>query len=126
MDIGRRIFELREAKGMSHGDIEEKSGLLRCYNSRVENGHTVPALETLEKMARALDMPLYALLYDGNELPRVEEPEGPADDWTSQIKGERVFKKLRRALAQMSDTDRQLLLKMAEKIVTAKRPKKSQ
>ena len=126
MDIGRRIFELREAKGMSQGDIEEKSGLLRCYISRVENGHTVPALETLEKMARALDMPLYALLYDGNELPRAEEAENPADDWTSQVKGERIFKKLRRALAQMSDTDRQLLLKMAEKMIAAKRPKKSQ
>ena len=58
MDIGKRLFELREAKGMSQGDIEEKSGLLRCYISRVENGHTVPALETLEKVARALDSPV--------------------------------------------------------------------
>ena len=126
MDIGRRLYELREAKGMSQGDIEEKSGLLRCYISRVENGHTVPALETLEKMARALDMPLYAMLYDGNQLPRVEEPDDDVDDWTTQVKGERVFRKLRRALAQMADSDRQLLLKMAEKMATAKRPKKSQ
>jgi transcriptional regulator with XRE-family HTH domain len=126
MEIGRRLFELREAKGLSQGDIEEKSGLLRCYISRVENGHTVPALETLEKLARALDMPLYALLYDGTELPRAQEAENPVDDWTSQVKGERVFKKLRRALAQMGETDRQLLLEMAEKMAGPRRSKKSQ
>ncbi len=84
-----------------------------------------PLLRPLKNW-RALDMPLYALLYDGTELPRAEEAESPADDWTSQVKGERVFKKLRRALSQMGETDRQLLLKMAEKMITAKRPKKSQ
>jgi transcriptional regulator with XRE-family HTH domain len=124
MDIGRRLFELHQAKGLSQGDIEEKSGLLRCYISRVENGHTVPALETLEKMARALESPLYELLYDGNELPRAEESENPVDDWTSQVKGERVFKKLRRALAQMEEPDRKLLLKMAEKMAASKRSRK--
>ncbi len=77
MDIGRRLFELRETKGMSQGDIEEKSGLLRCYISRTENGPTVPAIETLEKMARASDMPLYALLYDGNKLPERKKPKVP-------------------------------------------------
>jgi hypothetical protein len=69
-------------------------------------------------------MPLYALLYDGTELPRAEEAENPTNDWTSQLKGERVFKKLRRALAEMSDIDRQLLLKMAEKMISAKRLKR--
>lgn len=65
---------LREAKGLSQSDIEERSGLLRNFISRVENGHTVPALETLEKIARGLEVSLYQLFYDGKELPR----EGPA------------------------------------------------
>src|SRR5712664_692224 len=43
--------------------------LLRCYISRVENGHTVPAIETLEKLARAMEMPLYQLMYDGQKPP---------------------------------------------------------
>ena len=61
MDIARRLRELREHKNMTQGDIEEKTGLLRCYISRVENGHTTPAIETLEKMAVALEVPLYPL-----------------------------------------------------------------
>ena len=62
-----RLREMREAKKLSQGDIEKRTGLLRCYISRVENGHTVPAIETLEKMARALEVPLYRLFHDGEE-----------------------------------------------------------
>src|SRR5882724_2784613 len=69
MIIGERLRELREEKKLSQGDIEKRTGLLRCYISRVENGHTVPAIETLEKMARALELPLYHLMYDGNGAP---------------------------------------------------------
>ena len=47
MLIGSRLKELRESKSLSQGDIEKRTGLLRCYISRVENGHTVPAIETL-------------------------------------------------------------------------------
>ena len=73
MHIGERLQTLREEKNLSQGDIENRTGLLRCYISRVENGHTVPAIETLEKMARALDMQLYQLLYDGDEPPRASK-----------------------------------------------------
>jgi transcriptional regulator with XRE-family HTH domain len=57
--IADRLRALREAKQLSQGDIEKRKGLLRCYISRVENGHTVPAIETIEKMARALEIPMY-------------------------------------------------------------------
>lgn len=67
--IGLRLKEIREDKKLSQGDIERISGLKRCYVSRVENGHTVPAVETLEKLARALDVPMYRLFYEGEELP---------------------------------------------------------
>src|SRR6476660_8957337 len=69
MIIGDRLRALREEKKLSKGDIEKRTGLLRCYISRVENGHTVPAIETLEKLARALEVPLYQLFYDGEEPP---------------------------------------------------------
>jgi transcriptional regulator with XRE-family HTH domain len=71
MIIGDRLRELRDAKKLSQGDIEKRTGLLRCYISRVENGHTVPAIETLEKLARALEVPLYQLFYEGKEPPNV-------------------------------------------------------
>ena len=90
MIIGERLRVLREQKNFSQGEVEKRTGLLRCYISRVENGHTVPAVETLEKFARALEVPMYQLFYDGEEPPRM--PNLPkrktADDivWGSKRK----------------------------------------
>jgi transcriptional regulator with XRE-family HTH domain len=71
MIIGDRLRELRESKKLSQGDVEKRTGLLRCYISRIENGHTVPAIETLEKVARAFEVPMYQLFYDGEEPPKL-------------------------------------------------------
>jgi transcriptional regulator with XRE-family HTH domain len=68
--IGERLRALREEKKFSQGDIEKKTGLLRAYISRVENGHMVPSVETLEKFARALEVPMYQLFYDGEAPPK--------------------------------------------------------
>jgi len=71
MIIGDRLRALREEKNLSQGDIEKRTGLIRCYVSRVENNHTVPAIETLEKFARALEVPMYQLFYDSDEPPKL-------------------------------------------------------
>jgi transcriptional regulator with XRE-family HTH domain len=68
--IGERLRTIRESKNLSQGDIEKRTGLIRCYTSRVENGHTVPSIETLAKYAQALEIPLYQLFYDGEEAPK--------------------------------------------------------
>lgn len=120
MIIGERLRTLREVKKLSQGDIEKRTGLLRCYISRVENGHTVPAIETLEKMARALEVPLYQLFYDGEEPP--ELPNLPkrktADEiaWGHSGKEARFLNRLRRLLARIDEGDRRLLLYMAQKM----------
>src|SRR5712664_1050683 len=116
MDIGNRLRSVREEKNLSQGDIEQRTGLLRCYISRVENGHTVPAIETLEKMARALEMPLYQLLYDGQEPPALPTNvnRNRATEWGSAGKDSRFLTKICRLLAGMSEADRQLLLSFAE------------
>ncbi|MGA8221247.1 MAG: helix-turn-helix transcriptional regulator [Candidatus Acidiferrales bacterium] len=69
MVIADRLRGLREQKNLSQGDIEKRTGLFRCYISRVENGHTIPAIETLEKFARAMEVPLYQLFYDAKNHP---------------------------------------------------------
>ena len=121
MDIGRRLRELRQHKKMSQGDIEHKTGLLRCYISGVENGHTVPAIETLEKMARALDLPLYALLYEGKgEAQKIEEKDD-LNDWASHRPGAGQFRKLKQAAASMSTEGRKTLMGLAEKMVTSRK-----
>jgi len=68
-----RLRAIREQKDLSQGDIEERTDFKRCYVSRVESGHTIPSIETLEKLARAFEVPMYQLFYDG-EAP----PEPPA------------------------------------------------
>jgi transcriptional regulator with XRE-family HTH domain len=123
MDIGRRITSLREEKELSQGDIEKRTGLLRCYISRVENGHTVPAIETLEKIARALEMPLYQLMYDGQDPPAVPKKGNgkSATEWGNAGKDARFLNKLCRFLAEMNSGDRQLLLSFAENVSTRKK-----
>jgi transcriptional regulator with XRE-family HTH domain len=120
MIIGDRLRVLREDKKLSQGDIEKRTGLLRCYISRVENGHTVPAIETLEKMARALEVPLYQLFYEGEEPPQVphllrrKSPEENA--WGDSGKDARFLSKLRRLLGKTSEQDRKIILFMAQKM----------
>jgi transcriptional regulator with XRE-family HTH domain len=122
MDIGRRITSLREEKELSQGDIEKRTGLLRCYISRVENGHTVPAIETLEKIARALEMPLYQLMYDGQDPPAVpKNGSRNRTEWGNVGKDARFLNKLCRFLAEMNDGDRQLLLSFAENVTKRQR-----
>jgi transcriptional regulator with XRE-family HTH domain len=120
MIIGDRLRVLREEKKFSQGDIEKRTGLLRCYISRVENGHTVPAIETLEKMARALEVPLYQLFYDGEkppELPNLPKRRS-ADEivWGSAGKEARLLSKFRRLMGRIEEGDRRLLLYMAQKM----------
>jgi transcriptional regulator with XRE-family HTH domain len=118
MDVGDRLKQFREWRGLSQGKIEERTGLLRCYISRVENGHTVPSVETLEKFACALDMPLYQLLYEGEKPPKSLKTQAQEiNDWASRGKGRRIFSKLQKALQKMSVQDRALLLCMVANMV---------
>jgi transcriptional regulator with XRE-family HTH domain len=124
MIVGDRLRELREAKKLSQGDIEKRTGLLRCYISRVENGHTVPAIETLEKMARALELPLYHLMYDGDKVPEaptaITSNRDKSQTWGVGGKDARYFQKMRRLLAKMNSDDRKLLLYTVQKLAHGK------
>ena len=120
MIISDRLRGLREEKKLSQGDIEKRTGLLRCYISRVENGPTVPAIETLEKLARALEVPLYQLFYEGEEPPKLSNlPKRRSSDdiaWGSAGKDARFLSKRRRLLSKSEEADRKLLLHMAQKM----------
>jgi transcriptional regulator with XRE-family HTH domain len=119
MIIGARLREMREAKQLSQGDIEKRTGLFRCYISRVENGHTVPSIETLEKMARALEIPMYQLFYDGEGPPKLSNlPKRESSDgivWGSTGKDAQFLSKIRRLLGKTNEQDRKLILLMAQK-----------
>lgn len=111
MNIGETIRNFRMQKGMSQGDIEKRTGLLRCYLSRVENGHTVPSLDTLAKIASSLEMPLgqfFAENPDGvgnaKNLPQLSEEEV------------RFLSQIRRYSSNLNDSDRKLVLAMVKKM----------
>jgi len=121
MFIGERLKDLREHKNMSQGDVEKRTGLLRCYISRVENGHTVPAIETLEKLARAMEVPIYALFYDGEKPPAAHpKPPAAASGWGSSGRDARTLGNFRRLLSRVTKNDVDLLLFMAQKMAQEK------
>lgn len=108
MKIGMMIRGYRLQKGMSQGDIEKRTGLLRCYLSRVENGHTVPSLDTLSKIAHALDVPL-AQFFSEDSLGREMDTHRLSDDEL------RFLTQIRRYSINLNDSDRKLLLAMVKK-----------
>jgi transcriptional regulator with XRE-family HTH domain len=120
MIIGERLRRLREKKGFTQGHIEERSGLMKCYISRVENGHTVPSLGTLERFATALEVPLHEIFYTGVEAPVAsnsspshrldpagQQTHGPDEDFVLKVTG---------LVNRIAESDRDVLLVVAQKM----------
>jgi transcriptional regulator with XRE-family HTH domain len=120
MLIGRRLREIREAKGVSQVEISRATKLVQPYVSRVENGHTIPTIETLEKWARALGMPLYALFYDGEGPPEplILPSENEQELWGDSEEESQAFDELRQSLAKMNEKQRKILLSLAERMAS--------
>ena len=111
MNIGETIRNYRLQKGMSQGDIEKRTGLLRCYLSRVENGHTIPSLDTLSKIAGAMELPLSQFFSEqgghtngSKGLPQLSDDEV------------RFLSQIRRYATNLNDSDRKLVLAMVKKM----------
>ncbi|MGB7230521.1 MAG: helix-turn-helix transcriptional regulator [Candidatus Acidiferrum sp.] len=120
MLIGDRLRELRLQKKFSQTDVEDRSGMQRAYISQVENNHKTPTVETLERFARALEIPVYRFFHEGEKPP--EPPIHPrilagerALLWGSAGNDARYLRKLRRPLAKLNDQDRLLILRLTRK-----------
>lgn len=119
MLIGERIRELRESKNLSQGEIEKRTGLLRVYTSRVENGHTVPSIETLVKYARALEVPMYKFFHEGDQppkKPKLPSTEAAEPTWGTRGKERHELSQFAKALSRMDDGQRKLLLAIASRM----------
>jgi transcriptional regulator with XRE-family HTH domain len=120
MNIGVRLRQIRNQKRMSQGDIEAATGLHRSYTSRVEHGNTVPSLETLERFANALGVPLYALIYDAEMLPPMSSlTDHPSLDQVAELdtqEGEdaRLLLELKNLIRHIVKRDREVLLCLAK------------
>jgi transcriptional regulator with XRE-family HTH domain len=112
MNIGETIRNYRLQKGMSQGDIEKRTGLLRCYLSRVENGHTIPSLDTLSKIATAMDLPLAQFFHEGNGENGAKAAPQLAEEEV------RFLTQIRRFSASLNDSDRKLVIAMVKKMAS--------
>jgi transcriptional regulator with XRE-family HTH domain len=115
--IGERLRSIREAKNLSQGDIEARTGMLRCYTSRVENGHTVPSIETLAKYAQALEIPLYQIFFEGDVPKRIK----PLDLGHEKISpsDRREIESIGRKFAKLKERDKGLVRHMISKLARA-------
>jgi transcriptional regulator with XRE-family HTH domain len=118
MVIGDRLRTLREGKKLSQGDIEKRTGLLRCYISRVKNCHTVPSINTLEKLARALNVPMYQLFHEGEHPKLSNLPKRQTEDpeWVAVGRDRKTLDKFRKVLSRADDRSMKLLMFMAQKM----------
>lgn len=120
MIIADRLREIREKKKLSQGEVEKRTGLLRSYLSRVENGHTVPTIETLEKMACALEVPLFELFWGAEKPPELPPASAKGESrepvWGSKGKEAYLLRKLQKCLGEMDERHRQILLKVTARI----------
>jgi transcriptional regulator with XRE-family HTH domain len=116
MVIAEKLKGLRVQKNLSQGDMEKRTGLLRCYISRVENGHTVPSIDTLEKMARALEVPMYRLFTDDEHAKAPNIPAELTPRRAANPKQERLLRSFAKLFAHMDEKSRGLLIHMASKM----------
>ncbi|HXQ27369.1 MAG TPA: helix-turn-helix transcriptional regulator [Candidatus Acidoferrales bacterium] len=125
MSLAERLRALRGVKHLSQGEVEKRSGLLRSYISRIENGHSAPTVETLEKLARALEVPLYQLFHDSEQPPEIlvfphrNGSNGAASKSTPE--DQRLLGRLGELLGHIENGDRKLLLLIAAKMARSRR-----
>jgi transcriptional regulator with XRE-family HTH domain len=127
MIIADRLRNVREAKKLSQGELAKRTGLHRCYLSRVENGHTIPTIETLEKITRAFEIPMYQLFYEDEKSPErtvIARGGTHKPEWGSTGKEARFLRELQRCLGKMHERDRQILLRFAATISQLRRKRR--
>ncbi len=127
MFIGATLRQLRESKRFSQGDLERRSGLLRCYISRVENGHTIPSVDTLMKYARAFDVPLYRLFNDGEALPERAKLAAAKSSSDRSLDAHDSFelREIAKLLSKLDKRERELLMSMASRMAEKSNPRRT-
>jgi transcriptional regulator with XRE-family HTH domain len=121
VNIGEVIRAYRNERGLSQGDIERRTGLLRCYLSRVENGHTVPSLETLAKIAEAMDMSL-ADFFPTMETAREREAKKALGELSQDEI--RFLGEIKRYSSTLTDENKLLVLAMIRKMASVPAPQR--
>src|SRR5579862_6577488 len=122
VNIGEVIKTYRSQRGLSQGDIERRTGLLRCYLSRVENGHTVPSLETLARIAGAMKISL-ADFFPGADSEQDRETRKILSGLSKEEI--RLLTEIQKCSATLSKDDKNLFLGVIRKMAMVVPPSRS-
>jgi transcriptional regulator with XRE-family HTH domain len=117
MNLGESIRNIRRVKGLSQGEMQKRTGILRSYLSRVENGHTVPSFATLQRLASAMEVNL-ADFFSGEEAPVPSSGAALTDDVPFPV---RALQDLKNYLPQLSAEQRQELLQMVKEMAQTRK-----
>lgn len=109
MDIGKRLREARIRRNLVIDDIASATGLSRAYISQVETGKASPSLQTIEKLAAALETPVSSLFVEDDVSCTVIRA-----DERRHVHFGTPDAKHRKAMQYMSAPNRQLELVMIE------------
>jgi transcriptional regulator with XRE-family HTH domain len=72
ISLGRRIFALRTAKGLSQDKLAEKAAISVKHVGKIERGTANASVKCLADIAKALDMPVRGMLEVEHEQGREE------------------------------------------------------
>jgi len=81
----------------------------------------VPSVETLEKYARAMEIPLYKLFYEGSEEPKsLKLRVTKSESWGDTGKERDELRKFAKLLSRLDEREREILRKMASEMLRKK------
>ena len=103
--FGNRLREARLGAGLSQSDLEDISGIPKARLSRYENGHVEPSIQTLNRLARALNVSEASLL--GDERAALEEFESVLKErgitFTSKEQARELAEKVANSIGAMAN-----------------------
>jgi transcriptional regulator with XRE-family HTH domain len=114
--IGARILEFRKQRGLSQDDVQRATGFSHAYISNVERGQTLPSLESIERFADALQVPLSELFRSGEAGSKTRTTD-PASDPSD------LLALLRAHVGTMTAKQREILLALALRLAEKCPPK---
>lgn len=101
--IGKRVARLRAVRGLTQEQLAEAASLSAIYVGRIEAGAKRPTVRTLERLASALDAPLWRLVTDAR-LTTEEQAAGELE------------RRLLAAVRDMEPADVSMLVALAERL----------
>ena len=85
LQVATAVRDLRHVRNLSQRQLAARMGVPRTYISKIENGKAMPTLSSLDRLARALQVDISALLRDAPTRHRDESAVLLADPFLAEV-----------------------------------------